>query len=127
MNLHDASGVQSFETHYAKMAVANNINPATKQPVPFNVTSRQYMDTLHQIVMQPILDVGVDFWWTDWQQGGSTGVHLPNVNPTLLLNQYRVTWEARQVKEKLKPAYSQERGVTLARYVIIIESAFSHQ
>lgn len=97
VNLHDASGVQSFEAEYAAMASANGIDPSSKRAVPFNVTSPHFMETLHSIVLAPIAKDGVDFWWTDWQQGGNTGVHVPgNVNPTFLLNWYRCTWNARQ-------------------------------
>jgi hypothetical protein len=60
---------------------------------------------------------GVDFWWIDWQQGGTTGVYLKNslVSPTFLLNYYRATWNARLYQSgisKKKP----ERGLIMARY-----------
>lgn len=97
VNLHDASGVQAFEAQYAAMARANGVDPSTNKTVAFDVTSPRYMQTLHEIVLGPIARDGVDFWWTDWQQGGAMGVHVPgNVNPTFLLNWYRGTWNARQ-------------------------------
>jgi len=115
VNIHDASGVQLFEQYYNEMAKANGINPSTGNPINFNVTSELYMSTLHSIVMQPLLDGGLDFWWTDWQQGGTTGVYINGVNPTYMTNWYRNTWQARQVAEGTNKT-AQIRGFSLARW-----------
>ena len=42
---------------YAGMAKANGIDPTSGQAVAFNVTAKLYMDTLHDIVMQPVINV----------------------------------------------------------------------
>jgi len=39
------------------MALANGIDPSTGQKVPFDVTDPHYMETLHDIVMQPLMEV----------------------------------------------------------------------
>jgi hypothetical protein len=56
-------GVRNWDTYYAPMATANGINPQSGKPIPFNVTSELYMDTLHSIVMQPVIEVRDMFLW----------------------------------------------------------------
>jgi len=84
LNLHPASGIQPHEEQYPAMAKAMGIDPETRKYVPFDITdktfARQYMD----LVIRPLELQGVDFWWLDWQQWGTTKV--PGVTPTWWLN-----------------------------------------
>lgn len=43
------------------MAIANGIDPSTQSPVPFDVTSPKYMDSLHDIVLDPLVKVFIIF------------------------------------------------------------------
>lgn len=69
LNLHPASGVGCHEDMYTEMAIANNIDPKTKQRVYFDVLSKEFMQTYFDILHHPYEQYGVDFWWMDWQQG----------------------------------------------------------
>ena len=59
----------SLEKQYAAMAQAMGMDPSQGQTMLFHISNKTYADALHQIVMQPLMDSGYDFVWTDWQQG----------------------------------------------------------
>jgi len=84
LNLHPASGIQPHEAVYPEFAKAMGVDPATKKYIPFNITDKNYAKNYFEIVLHPMEDMGVDFWWLDWQQWGSTAI--PGVNPTFYLN-----------------------------------------
>ena len=69
LNLHPAVGTCCHEDMYEQMAIANGIDPATKQRVPLNLLSKKHMETYFDILHHPYEADGVDFWWMDWQQG----------------------------------------------------------
>jgi hypothetical protein len=81
LNLHPADGVWPHEEQHAEMARRMGVSPT--EPVPFDCSSmkfmRQYFDLLHH----PYEELGVDFWWIDWQQG--TG---DIVDPLIVLNHH---------------------------------------
>jgi alpha-glucosidase (family GH31 glycosyl hydrolase) len=99
LNMHPASGVQPWEERYPEMAQKMGIDPATKKYVPFDITSKKfatnYMDVLHH----PLEKQGIDFWWLDWQQQGTTS--LAGVNPTWWLNYVHFTDQQREGKRPL--------------------------
>ncbi|MCF8363173.1 MAG: glycoside hydrolase family 31 protein [Prolixibacteraceae bacterium] len=84
LNLHPASGVQPHEAAYEKFAKSMGIDPATKKHVPFEITNKNYAKNYMEILLHPIEEDGIDFWWLDWQQWGST--KIDGVNPTFYLN-----------------------------------------
>eukprot|EP00026_Physarum_polycephalum_P001741 Phypoly_transcript_01743.p1 GENE.Phypoly_transcript_01743~~Phypoly_transcript_01743.p1 ORF type:complete len:575 (-),score=101.83 Phypoly_transcript_01743:49-1773(-) len=89
-NLHDAEGVMGFELRYPEMAKANDIDPASNETVQFRISNKIYADSLSQIVLEPLAEEGIDFWWTDWQQGEDVGVEdCYGLSPTFMLNHYR--------------------------------------
>lgn len=42
-------------------------------------------------MLQPLNKQGLDFWWTDWQQGMRGVLDVSGLNPTMMLNHYRFT------------------------------------
>jgi len=84
LNLHPASGVQPHEEHYAEMARAMDIDPATQKYVPFNITDKKFAENYLKILHYPLERQGIDFFWLDWQQEKTTGVE--GLNPTWWLN-----------------------------------------
>jgi len=84
LNLHPASGIQPHEDQYQEMAKAMGIDPATKKYVPFDIVHKKFAENFMEIVLHPMEDDGVDFWWLDWQQWSTTTI--PGVNPTFYLN-----------------------------------------
>ena len=104
-NLHDAEGVMAFEAAYPAMARANGIDPATRATVEFDIGNKTFSDTLTAIVLDPLAREGLDFWWTDFQQGLPGVAAIAGVTPTLLLNRARFTHDVLG-----------RRGLTHSRY-----------
>jgi alpha-glucosidase (family GH31 glycosyl hydrolase) len=84
LNLHPASGVQPHEQYYPEMARAMGIDPATQRYVPFDITDKKFATNYLNIMIRPLEKQGVDFWWLDWQQWGTT--KIAGVTPTWWLN-----------------------------------------
>ncbi|MBR4800263.1 MAG: alpha-xylosidase [Clostridia bacterium] len=104
MNLHPRDGVRYFETQYEEMAKACGIDPATKQPVEFDLTDEKFLPAYFDILHHPYEKDGVDFWWIDWQQG--TKSKMRGLDPLWLLNHYHFLDNSRGGK----------RGLILSRY-----------
>lgn len=84
LNLHPASGIQPWETQYEEMARAMGIDPETREYVPFDIVDKEFTRNYFDIVIHPLEEQGVDFWWLDWQQWGKT--EIEGVTPTWWLN-----------------------------------------
>jgi len=68
LNLHPASGIAPYEEKYADFAKAMNFDTIGHKNIPFEVADKKFMTNLFDIVLNPIHNKGVDFWWLDWQQ-----------------------------------------------------------
>ena len=107
LNLHPASGIQTWEERYEAMARAMGIDPSTQKYVPFNVTNKQYSSSLSTIVLGPLEQAGIDLWWLDWQQGEEGWMNdIPYTNPTFWLNHVFFT----------DPHFQQNRPALLHRW-----------
>jgi alpha-glucosidase (family GH31 glycosyl hydrolase) len=96
LNLHPAKGVYPHEEQYEQMALWMDIDPATKQPIAFDISNPHFMEGYFEILHHPQeapeikteqeVDGkdGVDFWWLDWQQGKKSS--LSGLDPLWLLN-----------------------------------------
>ena len=69
LNVHPADGVRPFEDAYPAMAQALGRDPASEEPIAFDVTDPAFLDAYFKVLHHPLEDQGVDFWWLDWQQG----------------------------------------------------------
>jgi alpha-glucosidase (family GH31 glycosyl hydrolase) len=88
LNLHPADGVHPHEEQYEDMAKWMGINPESKMPIPFDISDPRFMEGYFEILHHPYespslvraqrsaneVEVGVDFWWMDWQQGKESRV-----------------------------------------------------
>lgn len=81
LNLHPASGVRTFEDCYDRFIkdytsrTDNYDGPkgfidenGNKCSVRFRISDRDWADAYFNSVIHPLQDMGVDFWWLDWQQ-----------------------------------------------------------
>jgi alpha-glucosidase (family GH31 glycosyl hydrolase) len=95
LNLHPAAGVYPHEQQYEDMAKWMSIDPATKQPIPFDITDRRFIEGYFEILHHPFEspsptgrgdrgEGSVDFWWMDWQQGQKS--RLASLDPLWGLN-----------------------------------------
>lgn len=84
LNLHPALGIYPHEEQYPVMAAEMDIDPASQEPVPFNITDNKFTNAYFKELHHPQEADGVDFWWMDWQQGTLSG--LPGLDPLWWLN-----------------------------------------
>eukprot|EP00727_Mastigamoeba_balamuthi_P005553 m51a1_g1617 putative glycosyl hydrolases 31 family protein (869) ;mRNA; r:217912-221125 len=81
LNLHPASGLQKWEERFEEVARAMGMDPSQTEYVPYDLQNETFARAYLDLVLQPLTDQGIDFWWLDWQQW-LTG----NPNPTFWLN-----------------------------------------
>ncbi len=104
LNLHPASGVRGFEEMYRPMAKALGIDYKNEDPIPFDITNKEFLDAYFKFLHHPREEEGVDFWWIDWQQGSTTGVE--GLDPLWMLNHYHYLDKTR----------NKDRGLIFSRY-----------
>jgi hypothetical protein len=115
LNLHPASGIQPHEKVYSEFARAMGIDPATKKYVPFDIVDKNFTNTFLKLVIHPMEEQGMDFWWLDWQQWSTTKIE--GVNPTFYLNY--VFFSDMQRQNKVRPLlYHRWGGLGNHRYQI---------
>jgi len=68
LNLHPASGIAAYEEKYPAFAKAMQFDTTLHKNIPFEVADKKFMKNLFDIVLDPMKDKGVSFWWLDWQQ-----------------------------------------------------------
>lgn len=91
--------MQVHEQQYAAFAKAMGVDTATHQPIPFDITNKKFATNYFDILLHPYEKAGIDFWWLDWQQWGST--NIKGVNPTFYLNYVHYSDMQRQGKRPL--------------------------
>ncbi len=84
LNLHPADGVYPHEEQYSAMAERLGIDPASQQPVPFDIADPGFASAYFELLHHPLEAQGVDFWWLDWQQGQRS--RLAGLDPLRWLN-----------------------------------------
>lgn len=84
LNLHPALGVYPHEEQYEAMCEAVGQDPSKGEPVEFDITNPRFVDAYFRILHHPQEEMGVDFWWMDWQQGFKT--RLSGLDPLWWLN-----------------------------------------
>ena len=84
LNLHPDSGVHPHEEQYPAMARRIGIDPASKEPVRFDIANPAFTMPYLELLHHPYEAMGVDFWWMDWQQGEEST--LPGLDPLWMLN-----------------------------------------
>eukprot|EP00056_Hartaetosiga_gracilis_P005958 m.91505 g.91505 ORF g.91505 m.91505 type:complete len:1088 (-) comp12327_c0_seq1:202-3465(-) len=105
-NLHDDDGVHNTEQTFVAMCHAMGLDPDTTSQIAFSAINKTYVYSLEDIVLG---SVPIDFWWIDWQQGGTQGGCAGGKqNPTIWTDKIRSTDPKRQGKDT--------RGVVLARF-----------
>lgn len=114
LNVHPADGVKAHEEHYREMAEAMGRDWKKEEPVNFDITDPKFLKAYFQYLHHPNEDIGVDFWWVDWQQGGLS--KIPGLDPLWMLNHYHYLDSARRGKRPL--TFSRYAGMGSHRYPI---------
>ncbi|WP_415504093.1 TIM-barrel domain-containing protein, partial [Actinomyces slackii] len=84
LNVHPAQGIRRHEEAYEAVCRDLGLDASLGQDVPFDITDRDFVAAYLRRVHHPLEDEGVDFWWLDWQQGGTTT--MPGLDPLWMLN-----------------------------------------
>ena len=114
LNLHPADGVRAFESMYPQVAQRVGIDPATEIPVEHDFEDESYRDAYFEEIIHPYEEMGVDFWWIDWQQG--RGRTKDSVDPLLLLNYWH--YHDQESRGKRAMLFSRYAGPGSHRYPI---------
>ena len=131
LNLHPAGGIQAYEDCYPAFVkdylsrtedydgpegyVYGNESyryqgtskavgrPGYHAPVPFRIDQKEWADAYFNSVLHPIEEMGVDFWWLDWQQY-PTSRYTKGLSNTYWLNWAFWNDKVRQSRYKGKDA-----------------------
>lgn len=72
LNLHPASGIQTFEDCYSRFVADYSKRLGKPWPegeyVPYRMSQKEWAQSYFDTVLHPLEAQGVDFWWLDWQQ-----------------------------------------------------------
>ena len=93
LNLHPALGVYPHEQQYPEMAERLGVDPETEEPIPFDIADPKFTAAYFDVLHHPMEQMGVDFWWMDWQQGTSSSVL--GLDPLFWLNHLHFNDRAR--------------------------------
>jgi alpha-glucosidase (family GH31 glycosyl hydrolase) len=115
LNLHPASGVFPHERGYQEMASRLGVDPNTQEPIPFNIADPDFTKAYFEVLHYPLEDMGVDFWWLDWQQGTQT--IIKGLDPLFWLNHLHFFNRARDGKSR-PFIFSRWGGLGSQRYPI---------
>jgi len=66
LNLHPADGVGKYEDNYA--ALASDLGLPANQTIPWNIEKKDFYKAFFKNILRPQEEMGIDFWWLDWQQ-----------------------------------------------------------
>lgn len=66
LNLHPADGIGTHEDNFE--ALANDLGLPTNKTIAWNIENEKFYKAFFKNIMRPHENIGVDFWWLDWQQ-----------------------------------------------------------
>lgn len=104
LNVHPANGVKPYEEAYEEMGKALGVDIENEDDINFDITDEHFLAAYFTYLHHPHEDIGVDFWWVDWQSGNIS--KIKGLDPLWMLNHYHYLDSARNGK----------RGLTFSRY-----------
>ncbi|MCY3413938.1 MAG: DUF5110 domain-containing protein [Candidatus Heimdallarchaeota archaeon] len=84
LNLHPALGIRAHEEAYPEIAKVMGVDITKEEPVEFDVTDRKFMIAYFDLVLRKHENLGIDFWWMDYQQSKKS--KLPYLDPLWMVN-----------------------------------------
>ena len=114
LNLHPAGGVSAHEDCYEETAKAMGVDPKTEQNIPFDIAEKKFIDVYFDKILKPLEDMGVDFWWMDWQQGNTSKTE--GLDPLWMLNHYHYNYARKDGKRGI--LFSRFSGYGSQRYPV---------
>lgn len=117
-NIHDEQGVSDFEQRYAEFAAAMGYPPNTNTPFLFSPLNATYMRAVEDVLLGP-QGANFDFYWTDWQQGGTNGgCNGFQLNPTYITDHVRWSDNMRRGVNKRSNNFARFGGLGAHRYPV---------
>ena len=87
LNEHPHDGIRAHESAYPEFMKAMGVDTTGRKEIVFDASSKKYMDSFMKYAHKESDDMGVAFWWLDWQQDyiypiirGTSMNHLPWLN-----------------------------------------------
>lgn len=87
VNEHPHDGIRPHEDCYSDFMQVMGEDPASGKTILFDAGDRKYMENYIAVSRRENHDIGIDFWWLDWQQDylypyvrGSHMRHIPWLN-----------------------------------------------
>lgn len=114
LNVHPADGVRGHEENYLPMAKELGIDYENEDKIPFDASSRKFLEAYFKYLHHPNEALGVDFWWVDWQQGDRGGA--AGIDTLWLLNHLHFLDSGRDGRQPL--TFSRYAGLGSHRYPI---------
>ena len=114
LNLHPADGIRAYEKAYPAIAKAMGVDMEKEEPVHFDIADPDFLQKYFELVLHPMEEEGVDFWWIDWQQGNHS--KMAGLDPLWMLNHYHFLDSARDGKRPM--TFSRYAGPGSHRYPI---------
>ncbi|MDR1682845.1 MAG: DUF5110 domain-containing protein, partial [Candidatus Symbiothrix sp.] len=66
LNLHPAGGIYPLEDNYSLLAA--DLGITRKKTIAWNIENKDFYQKFFHRILRPHENIGVDFWWLDWQQ-----------------------------------------------------------
>ncbi|MDR0546732.1 MAG: glycoside hydrolase family 31 protein [Dysgonamonadaceae bacterium] len=66
LNLHPADGVGTHDANFTQLA--NDLGLPTNQTIEWKIEQKPFYQAFFNRILRPHENIGVDFWWLDWQQ-----------------------------------------------------------
>lgn len=104
LNVHPADGVRAHEEMYFEMAKELGVDSEKEDKIQFDISDPRFLEAYFKYLHHPNEEMGVDFWWVDWQQGENTKIE--GLEPLWMLNHYHYLDNGRKGK----------RSITFSRY-----------
>lgn len=114
LNVHPADGVRAFEEMYTEMARELGVDYEKGDKIHFDITDPKFMQAYFKYLHHPHEEMGVDFWWIDWQQG--TRTKIEGLDPLWMLNHFHFLDNRRKGKRAL--ILSRYAGIGSHRYPV---------
>lgn len=99
LNLHPASGITASEAVYPAFARAMDFDTLGHNSIPFEAADKKFVNNWFSLVLHPLQESGVSFWWLDWQQWKDSKL-IQGLSNTWWLNYVFYTDMQRQGKQR---------------------------
>lgn len=120
LNLHDASGIKPYETQYKALCDILGLDATKNKTIDFTIINQTVSEAIDDVVLHPLQEQGVDFWWIDWQQGekGPGGAVGGKMNPTIWTAHTRSTQPTRLHEDRRTLVLARWGGLGAHRYPV---------